>query len=66
MRAYVQKHHGEFANINTLTAFLGFRDIGYDVRFLSLRRLIVSNSALTHPLQAAFLSCWQLLPAWAL
>ena len=30
--AHVQKHHGEFANINTLTAFLGFREKGYEMR----------------------------------
>lgn len=39
MRAYVQKHHGEFANINTLTAFLGFRDMGYDVRFFEFETI---------------------------
>lgn len=39
MRAYVQKHHGEFANINTLTAFLGFRDKGYDVRFFEFEEI---------------------------
>ena len=33
MIAYIQKHEGEFANINTLTAFLGFREKGYEVRF---------------------------------
>lgn len=32
MIAYVQKHRGEFANINTLTAFLGFTEKGYEVR----------------------------------
>ncbi len=32
MIAFVQKHHGEFANINTLTAYLGFREKGYEVR----------------------------------
>lgn len=33
MIANIQKHEGEFANINTLTAFLGFREKGYEVRF---------------------------------
>jgi hypothetical protein len=37
--AHIQKHHGEFANINTLTAFLGFRDKGYEVRFFEHRDL---------------------------
>jgi hypothetical protein len=32
MIAYIQKHQGEFANINTLTAYLGFREKGYEVR----------------------------------
>jgi hypothetical protein len=31
--AHIQKHEGEFANINTLTAYLGFREKGYEVRF---------------------------------
>ena len=31
MIAYIQKHQGEFANINTLTAFLGFREKGYEL-----------------------------------
>lgn len=31
MIAYIQKHRGEFANINTLTAFLGFQEKGYEV-----------------------------------
>ncbi|MBB5040163.1 ATP-grasp domain-containing protein [Prosthecobacter dejongeii] len=39
MRAYVQKHHGEFTNINTLTAFLGFRDKGYEVRFFEFHEI---------------------------
>jgi hypothetical protein len=37
--AYIQKHHGEFANINTLTAFLGFREKGYDVRCFEFAEL---------------------------
>lgn len=33
MRALFQKLHGEFANINVLTAFLGFREKGYATEF---------------------------------
>ncbi|MFN0077864.1 MAG: ATP-grasp domain-containing protein [Prosthecobacter sp.] len=32
MTAYIQKHQGEFANINTFTAYLGFREKGYELR----------------------------------
>jgi hypothetical protein len=33
MRAFFQKHKGEFANINVLTAYLGFRELGYCTDF---------------------------------
>lgn len=33
MRALIQKLHGEFANINVLTAYLGFREKGYAIEF---------------------------------
>lgn len=33
MRAIFQKHRGEFANINVLTAFLGFKERGYLTEF---------------------------------
>ncbi len=39
MLAYIQKHHGEFANINTLTASLGFREKGYEIRTFELEDL---------------------------
>lgn len=39
MLAYIQKHHGEFANINTLTASLGFREKGYEIRTFELEEL---------------------------
>jgi ATP-grasp domain, R2K clade family 2 len=31
MKAFIQKHQGEFANISTMTAFLGFREKGYAI-----------------------------------
>jgi ATP-grasp domain, R2K clade family 2 len=31
MKVFIQKHKGEFANINALTAFLGFREKGYEI-----------------------------------
>jgi hypothetical protein len=37
--AHIQKHQGEFANINTLTAYLGFREKGYEVRFFEYPKL---------------------------
>ena len=39
MIAYIQKHRGEFANINTLTAFLGFQEKGYDMRCFDVSEL---------------------------
>lgn len=33
MKALIQKHRGEFANINVLTAFLGLTEKGYSVEF---------------------------------
>jgi hypothetical protein len=39
MIAHIQKLQGEFANINTLTAFLGFREKGYEVRCFELADL---------------------------
>lgn len=39
MIAHVQKDRGEFANINTLTAFLGFREKGYEVRCFDVANL---------------------------
>ncbi len=39
MTAYIQKHQGEFANINTLTAFLGFREKGYELRCFEFAEL---------------------------
>ena len=43
MIAHIQKHQGEFANINTLTAFLGFREKGYEVRFFEYPDLPYSD-----------------------
>jgi hypothetical protein len=31
MKAFIQKHQEEFANISTMTAFLGFREKGYAI-----------------------------------
>jgi hypothetical protein len=31
MRVFIQKHRGEFANIDTFTALLGFREKGYEI-----------------------------------
>jgi ATP-grasp domain, R2K clade family 2 len=41
--ANIQKHQGEFANINTLTAFLGFREKGFEVRFFEYPDLPYSD-----------------------
>lgn len=39
MKALIQKHRGEFANINVLTAFLGFREKGYFIEFFEYEEL---------------------------
>jgi ATP-grasp domain, R2K clade family 2 len=31
MKVFIQKHRGEFANIDTFTALLGFREKGYEI-----------------------------------
>ena len=39
MKVFLQKHQGEFANINLQTAYLGFRERGYDTRFFEFAEL---------------------------
>ena len=39
MKALIQKHRGEFANINVLTAFLGFTEKGYFIEFFEFEEL---------------------------
>lgn len=39
MKVFLQKHQGEFANINFQTAFFGFRDRGYEIIFFEFSEL---------------------------
>lgn len=39
MKALIQKHQGEFANINVLTAYLGFAEKGYCTQFFEYDEL---------------------------
>lgn len=43
MKAMIQKHHGEFANINVLTAYLGFVEKGYQIEFFDYSQLATLN-----------------------
>jgi hypothetical protein len=43
MKVIIQKHHGEFANINMLTAYLGFVEKGYFIEFFEYSQLATLN-----------------------
>ncbi len=39
MKVFIQREGGEFSNINYLTSFLGFREMGYETEFFEWNRL---------------------------